>query len=97
MQLFKKAGQAVAPRSLLNDFDSFVKEGARKREWAEHKGYNSFNDYSFYHPKLKMVRNPVVFLTREELFQLYSLKIQRRYPSSGMLAKKFSPTYPAPI
>ena len=35
MQLFKKAGQAVAPRSLLNDFDSFVKEGARKREWAE--------------------------------------------------------------
>ena len=150
MHLFRKTGQAVAPRSVLRDFDSFVKEGARKREWAEstlvrwntfrghlvkykrhlfyshfdesglddyidfltntlglrnstvskelrllkwflkwaeHKGYNSFNDYSFYHPKLKMVRNPVVFLTREELFQLYSLKIQRRYPSSGMLAK----------
>ena len=25
----------MAPRSVLSDFDSFVKEGTRKREWAE--------------------------------------------------------------
>ena len=140
----------MAPRFVLNDFDTFVKEGARKREWAEntfirwhtfrghlvkfkkhlyyshfdenglddfvdfltntlglrnstvakelrllkwflkwaeHKGYNSYNDYSFYHPKLKMVRNTVVFLTKEEVFKLYSLEIPRHYPSAGMVAK----------
>lgn len=150
MQLFKKAGHAVAPRSVLSDFDSFVKEGARKREWAEgtlirwktfrghlekfrkhlfynhfdenglddyvdfltntlglrnstvskelrllkwflkwaeQKGYNNVKDYSYYHPKLKMVRNPVVFLTKEEVMKLYSLNIPRHYPSAGMLAR----------
>lgn len=146
--LFKKRN--VIPRSVYKDFDNFVAEGVRKREWAagtetrwktfrgnlvkfnprltyeslteegldayltflledlglrnstaskelrllkwflkwaESKGYNKCRDYTFYHPKLKTVKNPVVFLTREELFKLYYARIPACYPSSDMLSK----------
>lgn len=142
--------KTVVPRSMLKDFDCFVLEGVRKREWAEgtevrwrtfrnhlvkfnphltyelfdeegldsfisflteklelrnstvskelkllkwflkwaeNKGYNHRREYSFYHPKFKMVRNPVVFLTQEELFSLYRIDIPRYYPSAKMLTE----------
>ena len=55
-------------------------------KWAENKGYNRLRTYSFYHPKLKMVRNSLIFLTKEELSKLYRLEIPSWYPSARELA-----------
>lgn len=54
-------------------------------KWAEKKGYNHLRDYSFYRPKLKMVHNSLIFLTREELSKLYRLEIPSWYPSAKEL------------
>ena len=55
-------------------------------KWAENKGYNRLRTYSFYHPKLKLVRNSLIFLTKEELSKLYRLEIPSWYPSARELA-----------
>lgn len=55
-------------------------------KWAENKGYNRVHDYASYHPKLKMVRNSLIFLTKEELSKLYRLELPSLYPSARELA-----------
>lgn len=43
--------------------------------WAEQKGYNNLRDYSFYKPRLKNVKNSLVFLLPDELERLYRFDI----------------------
>lgn len=42
--------------------------------WATERGYNKNTDFLKFKPRLKTVRNPVVFLEWEELMRLYSME-----------------------
>ena len=48
--------------------------------WADRKGYVKVRDYVEFHPKMKTVRNTVVFLTTDELMRLSKLKIPADSP-----------------
>lgn len=43
--------------------------------WAASKGYNKELAFSTFQPKLKEVKNTIVFLTWEELMQMYNFKV----------------------
>lgn len=48
--------------------------------WAANKGYNKEISFTTFQPKLKEVKNTIVFLTWEELMQLYNFKIPASCP-----------------
>lgn len=48
--------------------------------WAANKGYNKEIAFTTFQPKLKEVKNTIVFLTWEELMQLYNFKIPASCP-----------------
>ena len=48
--------------------------------WATNKGYNKETSFITFQPKLKEVKNTIIFLTWEELMQLYNFKIPSTCP-----------------
>lgn len=55
--------------------------------WAEKHGRNKLTDYQNYRPKMKIARNQIVFLTREELMKLYSFEV----PANGAVVTLHDP------
>lgn len=77
----------------LNEYVVFLRETKKMRNstigkqlgflkwflrWAEKKGYNKINAYSFFKPKLKNTPKKVIFLTWEELTLLRKCKIPKK-------------------
>lgn len=77
----------------LNEYVVFLRETKKMRNstigkqlgflkwflrWAEKKGYNKINAYSFFKPKLKNTPKKVIFLTWEELILLRKCKIPKK-------------------
>ena len=56
-------------------------------KWAEKRGKNKIADYQRYRPKMKIAKNQLIFLTKDELMKLYNYEV----PANGTLVTLHDP------